>query len=31
MEMLGQGMTKQAVADALKMGVASVYRIAKAA
>lgn len=31
MEMLGQGMTKQAVADALKIGVASVYRIAKAA
>lgn len=30
MEMLGQGMTKQAVADALKIGVASVYRIAKA-
>lgn len=30
MEMLGQGMTKQAVADNLKIGVASVYRIAKA-
>jgi DNA invertase Pin-like site-specific DNA recombinase len=29
MELLGQGMTKQAVADALKIGVASAYRIAK--
>lgn len=31
MEMLGQGMTKQAVADTLKIGIASVYRIVKAA
>lgn len=30
LEMLGCGMTKQAVADELKIGVASVYRIAKA-
>jgi DNA invertase Pin-like site-specific DNA recombinase len=30
LEMLGQGMTKQAVADSLNIGVASVYRIAKA-
>lgn len=30
MELLGQGMTKQAVADALGIGVASVYRIARA-
>jgi len=29
MELLGQGKTKQAVADSLKIGVASVYRIAK--
>ena len=31
LEMLGQGMTKQAVADGLGIGVASVYRIAKPA
>lgn len=29
MEMIGRGMTKQAVADELKIGVASVYRIAR--
>jgi DNA invertase Pin-like site-specific DNA recombinase len=29
MELLGQGKTKQAVADTLKIGVASVYRIVK--
>lgn len=31
LELLAQGKTKQAVADELKIGVASVYRIAKAA
>ncbi|HCE68372.1 MAG: integrase [Geobacteraceae bacterium GWC2_55_20] len=31
MELLGQGLTKQAVADRLGIGVASVYRICKAA
>jgi len=31
LELLGQGKTKQAVADTLKIGVASVYRIAKEA
>lgn len=30
LELLGQGKTKQAVADELKIGIASVYRIAKA-
>ncbi|ABL00187.1 recombinase family protein [Pelobacter propionicus] len=29
MELIGQGMTKQAIADELKIGVASVYRIMK--
>jgi DNA invertase Pin-like site-specific DNA recombinase len=29
MELLAQGMTRQAVADELKIGVASVYRIIK--
>lgn len=31
LELLAQGKTKQAVADELKIGIASVYRIAKAA
>jgi hypothetical protein len=31
LELLAQGKTKQAVADELEIGIASVYRIAKAA